>query len=59
MKAKLEPEWRQESIFVAIKRDNGKAMLFQEVLETFLHLKPTAEERWVPSWGLVVDLGYV
>ena len=59
MEAKMEPQWRPELVFVSKENDIGNAMPFRTLSETFLQLKATAEERWVPSWGLGVDLGYI
>ena len=52
MKAKMEPQWRLETVCMAIENDDGTEILFKELLETFLHLKPLAVERRVPAWDL-------
>ena len=51
----MEPQWRLERFFMAIENDDRNAMPFRELLETFLHLKPTAEERRVQPWGLEIE----
>ena len=50
----MEPQRRQETIFTAIEKDDLKVMLFRELWETFLHLKPPAGEHWLRPWGLEI-----
>ena len=40
--------------FTALHTDDRKRMLFRTPLETFLHLKPTVEERRVQPGGLEI-----
>ena len=48
-----------EAIFIAFENDDGKTMLFRKLLETFLHLKPTAEDCWVPLQSLAGNPSYI
>ena len=52
MESKMKPQWRLETIFLAIETDDRAAMVVRQLLETFLHLKPTPGERRVQPWGL-------
>ena len=45
MKAKIEPQWRLETIFMAMENGDGTEMLFKELLETFFHLEAPAGEH--------------
>ena len=60
MEVKMEPQYRLETTFIAIENDNRKAMLFGEVLETFLLPKPGAEERCLPpgTWSWTTPFIY-
>ena len=57
--AKMEPQWHLETIFAAIGNYVTKALLFREVLKTFLHLEATVGEWRVRPWTLDLDPSYI
>ena len=46
MEAKMEPQRRLEAVFTAIESNGTWAILYRDLLETFLHPEPPREDHW-------------
>ena len=46
----MQPPWRPETIFMALRNLDRRAMPVRALLETFLHLEAPRGERWLPPW---------